>query len=231
MYTSIKALSLAALAGLAAAAPSGGAQVTVKNQCGSDLHVGQLTNGESQANVQVISQGTQKNYDLPSDWQGRFWARSDCDGDACSAIAGAAAPASLAEITFKGHAGYDYYDLSFVDGFNLPIKFYPVNGNKDSDDQYRCGAPACGTVPSCPEDEMKVYGSDGQVVGCKSACSAYGTDEFCCAGAHNLPSTCSPNQYSKAVKDACPDAYSYAYDDTTSTYMCKADTYELVFCP
>ncbi|KAI9278975.1 thaumatin [Phascolomyces articulosus] len=228
MYTSLKFLSLAALAGIAAAAPSGGAQIIVKNQCDTDIHVGQLKNGESQANNQVIAQGSQKTYDLPADWQGRFWSREGGGGD--NPIAGAADPASLAEITFKGHAGYDYYDLSFVDGFNLPIKMSPINGNKDSDDKYRCGAPACGTVPSCPE-EMKVLGDGGKVIGCKSACSAFGTDEMCCAGAHNTPDTCGPNEYSKAVKEACPDAYSYAYDDTTSTYMCKADTYEIVFCP
>ena len=225
MYASLKALSIVALAGLVA-----GTQITVKNQCGADVHVGQLKNGESQPNTQVVAQGSQYTYELPADWQGRFWGRSDCEGNSCNAIAGAADPASLAEITFKGHAGYDYYDLSFVDGFNLPIKMYPVNGNKDSDDQYRCGAPACGNVPSCP-DGMKVYGNNGNVVGCKSACSAFGTDGLCCAGAHNTPDTCGPNEYSNAVKAACSDAYSYAYDDTTSTFMCQAETYEIVFCP
>lgn len=41
----------------------------------------------------------------------------------------------------------------------------------------------------------------------------------------------------KMVKDMCPTAYSYAYDDMTSTFTCAGDntagdlTYELEFCP
>ncbi|KAI8143948.1 thaumatin [Fennellomyces sp. T-0311] len=231
MYTaSLKVLSLAALLGSAAAAPSGGVQVIVKNQCGSDITLGQITNGESHAHFQVVGQGSETTYDLPGNWQGRFWGRTEC-GDACEEIAGSASPASLAEVTFKGHAGYDFYDLSFVDGFNLPVSMTPIDPTyEDGADKYRCGAPTCNTTPHCPE-EMKTYNGQGQVIGCKSACSQFGTDEFCCAGAHNTPDTCSPNEYSQAVKASCPDAYSYAYDDTTSTYMCKASGYTVVFCP
>lgn len=102
MYTtSFKVLSLVALLGYATAAPSGGAQVVVRNQCGSDITLGQLTNGESQANFQVVGAGSQTTYDLPGNWQGRFWGRTQCGG-ACEEIAGAASPASLAEVTFKG---------------------------------------------------------------------------------------------------------------------------------
>ncbi len=41
----------------------------------------------------------------------------------------------------------------------------------------------------------------------------------------------------KMVKDMCPTAYSYAYDDMTSTFTCAGDntngdlTYEFEFCP
>lgn len=39
-----------------------------------------------------------------------------------------------------GHNGYDYYDLSFVDGFNLPISMTPIDPSyEDGADQYRCG--------------------------------------------------------------------------------------------
>ena len=35
---------------------------------------------------------------------------------------------SLAEFTFDGHGGQDYYDVSLVDGYNLPIAIYLIDG-------------------------------------------------------------------------------------------------------
>jgi hypothetical protein len=40
------------------------------------------------------------------------------------------------------------------------------------------------------------------------------------------------NYYSKRAKQVCPDAYSYAYDDATSTFTVPTGTgFEIVFCP
>lgn len=100
----VKLLSLAALFGAAAAAPSGDVHIVVKNQCGSDLHISKLTNGESKASTQVVAKGSQTTYALPSNWQGRFWARDQCNGEECNAIAGAADPASLAEYVSLYHS-------------------------------------------------------------------------------------------------------------------------------
>lgn len=67
----------------------------------------------------------------PDDWAGRFWARTWCDpqtnhcetGDCGDKLecagAGGRPPVTLAEITLKGWAGQDFYDLSLVDGFNV----------------------------------------------------------------------------------------------------------------
>ncbi|KAF3526767.1 hypothetical protein F2Q69_00050297 [Brassica cretica] len=35
------------------------------------------------------------------------------------------------------------------------------------------------------------------------------------SGAHSTPQTCPATDYSRKFKDACPTAYSYAYDDTS----------------
>lgn len=226
-----KILSLAAFAGLTLAAPAdNGVRIVVKNQCSHDLEVGYLTNGESAATSAHVKEGDTMSFPFAPNWQGRFWARENCDGESCP-IASAANPASLAEFTFKGNAGFDYYDVSFVDGYNLPISIDPISGNGDGADEskYICGSPTCSKLPDCPE-ELKQY-EDGEFVGCKSACSQFGTDEYCCAGAHNTPDTCSINPYAQAVKDACPDVYSFAYDDNTSTYICKAQGYTVTFCP
>ncbi|EMS68137.1 hypothetical protein TRIUR3_12323 [Triticum urartu] len=55
---------------------------------------------------------------------------------------------------------------------------------------------------------------------------------YCCSGAYGSPSTCRPSAYSQYFKSACPRAYSYAYDDSTSTFTCAAGTnYAITFCP
>lgn len=74
-------------------------------------------------------------------------------------------------------------------------------------------------------------GSEGGVVACKSACEAFGLDQYCCSGEFANPTTCQPSIYSTIFKRACPRAYSYAYDDGTSTFTCKAYNYAIIFCP
>ncbi|KAJ0037687.1 hypothetical protein Pint_24064 [Pistacia integerrima] len=45
--------------------------------------------------------------------------------------------------------------------------------------------------------------------------------EFCCTSAFGDPNTCKPTQFSKIFKESCSMAYSYAYDDLTSTFTCN----------
>ncbi|VFQ65395.1 unnamed protein product [Cuscuta campestris] len=113
-----------------------------------------------------------------------------------------------------------------VDGYNLPMIVFAqgVSGP--------CNATGCisDLNMGCPK-ELQQIGTDGAVIGCKSACLAFGLEQFCCSGAHGNPSTCQPSYYSKIFKRACPTAYSYAYDDATSTFTCKSEAYHIVFCP
>ena len=67
---------------------------------------------------------------------------------------------------------------------------------------------------------------------CASACAKYSTSAYCCTGPNDGPTKCHPNYYSTAAKGVCPDAYSYAYDDQTSTFITqKGPGFEIVFCP
>lgn len=67
---------------------------------------------------------------------------------------------------------------------------------------------------------------------CLSACAKYNKPQYCCTGSYDSPSSCSPNYYSTAAKAVCPDAYSYAYDDQTSTFIIsKGPGFEVIFCP
>ncbi|XP_050238746.1 pathogenesis-related thaumatin-like protein 3.5 [Mercurialis annua] len=178
-------------------------------------------------------------------WSGRIWARTGCifdesgtgscqTGDCggkleCNGM-GATPPASLFEITLGSGDKKDFYDVSIVDGYNLPLVAAPrgVDG--------ACNATGCisDINTGCPK-ELQVVGGDGEggggVVACKSACEAFGLQQYCCSGEFANPTTCRPSFYSTIFKTACPRAYSYAFDDGTSTFTCNAHDYAIIFCP
>ncbi|ONL95897.1 Pathogenesis-related thaumatin superfamily protein [Zea mays] len=83
--------------------------------------------------------------DAPAGWSGRVWARTLCAADAatgrfscatgdCGSGAvqcnggGAAPPATLAEFTLGGSGGLDFFDVSLVDGYNVPMLIVPAQG-------------------------------------------------------------------------------------------------------
>ncbi|WZZ69352.1 hypothetical protein YC2023_080722 [Brassica napus] len=159
-------------------------------------------------------------FKAPVDWSGRIWGRTGCKFDktgtgscetgSCGSnlkcSTSGKQPASLAEFTLSS---VDFYDVSLVDGFNLPMTVNPVNGTGN------CTVAGCvaDLTLRCPA-ELAVK-SKGRVISCRSACDVFDTDEYCCRGVYGNPSTCRPTHYSKIFKKACPTAYSYAYDDPT----------------
>ncbi|PIA37239.1 hypothetical protein AQUCO_03000078v1 [Aquilegia coerulea] len=83
----------------------------------------------------------------------------------------------------------------------------------------------------CPAN-LSVRGSDGRTIACKSACLAFGQPQYCCTGEYNNPDRCTATDYSRIFKNACPQAYSYAYDDRSSTFTCPTGAnYAITFCP
>lgn len=174
-------------------------------------------------------------FTAPISWSGRIWGRTGCSFDkngngscqtgACGTTlkcgASGNTPASLAEFTL---AQPDFYDVSLVDGFNLPLTVTPIHGTGN------CSASGCdGDLrTTCPK-ELSVK-SNGKTIGCRSACDVYNTDEYCCRGVYGNPVVCQPTYYSKKFKEACPTAYSYAYDDPTSIFTCTGTDYIVAFC-
>ncbi|XP_068651839.1 thaumatin-like protein 1 isoform X2 [Aristolochia californica] len=221
------------------------ATFTFINRCNYIVWAGTLASAGSPALAETgfkLDQGASVALEAPSGWSGRFWGRTGCEVDASGRFkcqtgdcgsnnvpcngAGAIPPATLIEFTLNGSGGEDFYDTSLVDGYNVPISVNPRGGTG------RCGVSACAANVNavCPP-ELKVTGDGGATIACKSACEAFDTDEYCCRGAYGGPETCKPNKYSRVFKQACPSAYSYAYDDKTSTFTCKAAAYLLTFCP
>jgi hypothetical protein len=137
---------------------------------------------------------------VPNTWKsGRIWGRTKCDfskgplacetggcngGLHCDKNTGTGVPpATLAEWTMAGDGNQDWYDVSLVDGFNLPMSLVPVNT--------KCHEASCkvNLVPKCP-GPLAVPG------GCKSACMVDknpGNSPSCCSGSHNKPATCPPS--------------------------------------
>ncbi len=200
----------------------------------------------------VMAPGATTTITVPDNWQGRFWGRTYCNfnstgagscetGD-CGGVlqcngAGGVPPASLAEFNLGGSAGTDFYDVSFVDGFNVPITITPVGGAQPTPgNHYWCGVAGCGVDlnANCPS-ALQQKDASGRVVACKSACEAFNTDQYCCRGAYATPSTCNPTtwpvNYAAYFKSNCPDAYSYAYDDPTSTFTDSGANYRITFGP
>ncbi|KAJ8941000.1 hypothetical protein NQ314_010508 [Rhamnusium bicolor] len=219
----------------------------IRNNDGGDIWIGIQGNPgkENLANGGFILGSKQsRTLKAAADWAGRFWARTwcnpstgfcltgDCGGKLECQGAGGVPPASLAEITLGGAGGLDYYDLSFVDGFNIVLTFEPVDGAGDGS-QYSCKRASCSfhLNDECPS-ALRVNSEHG-VVACKSACAAFDTDEYCCRNAHDRPETCRssdwPVDYPYYFKSHCPDAYSYAYDDNKSTFTCRAQKYLITF--
>ncbi|KAI9680437.1 MAG: hypothetical protein M1822_007195 [Bathelium mastoideum] len=298
---------------------SGGSKVPliVTNWCAETIYPGITTQGGTSGPSQTgfeLQPGNTQNMTVSADWQGRVWGRTNCsfnsqgngpanggnggwsacqtgDCNAQVSCSGAGAvPVTLAEFTMDGGDGKTYYDISLVDGYNLPIAIVLQAGSNSS----LQGIPPNVTNPSCvasvgnmnPDTSYWPY-SNGQATflntnstsplpfdttttasdvsnwcpwdlqvsppskpgdgvypypdsniarppfnPCFSACAKYRDDSDCCTGNYNSPQKCQPGDYSKAAKGVCPDVYSYAYDDQTSTFITPAGAgFEVIFCP
>ncbi|XP_019422843.1 PREDICTED: thaumatin-like protein 1b [Lupinus angustifolius] len=215
-----------------------GTTFTFMNKCDHTVWPGILGKPDLGTTGFELKRGTTNSFDAPTAWSGRFWARTGCNfddsghgtcktGDCNSGEVncngnGAAPPATLAEFTLGSGSQQDYYDVSLVDGYNVPMLVEASGGSG------ACATTGCGADMNrrCPS-ELRVDGGDA----CQSACGAFGKDEYCCGGAFNSPSVCKPSVYSEIFKSACPKSYSYAFDDASSTFTCAEADYTITFCP
>ncbi|CAN0926207.1 Thaumatin-like protein 1a [Linum grandiflorum] len=223
------------------------AKVTFTNNCPFTVWPGTLTGGgvpQLPITGLVLLPHRSDSIEVPPNWSsGRFWGRTGCSIDATGKLkcltgdcasgevacngAGAIPPATLMEFTLNGAGGLDFFDISLVDGFNLPVSITPVGGAGV------CNAASCAKSINrvCPR-QLAVRNSKGRIVACKSACLAFNKPQYCCSGAYGSPTTCHPSWYAHLFKAQCPQAYSYAYDDKSSTFTCPTGkNYIITFCP
>jgi len=181
--------------------------------------------------------GSSSSMTVPQGWSGRIWPRTNCsfndkghcptEGvDCCSsgsclesdnktfglecAYSGKP-PTSLIEMTFdapSGNGPYDTYDVSFVDGWSVPVSMNPNQGTFNIDPDKGLEAPwckenGCLETLSCPEE----YAVKDSPNSCWSPCQhAVNTNQpkeeqsrLCCA--------CTMDPPPKGEKACtCPDA-------------------------
>lgn len=217
---------------------------TLKNNCPYTIWPGTLSGSSSPMLSSTgfeLGNGATLSLDVPTHWSGRFWARTLCHSDptgnfrcmtgdcgsgeiSCNGKGGAP-PATLAEFTLAGNMNKDFYDISLVDGFNLPLSVVPQGGTE-------CPSTSCTANLNTQCPETLAVKDQGSTIGCNSACVALNQPQYCCTGEHNTPQTCPPTSQSQYFKSQCPQAYSYAYDDSTSTFTCPTGVnYLITFCP
>ena len=188
----------------------------------------------------VLPAGQSVTITTPNNLNTRFWGRTGCvfnsagvghcqTGD-CGGLfqckGWGTIPATLAEVNFDAWDSLDFYDVSMVDGSNLPMYINITKSSGGTVDKISpdgCVPAGCTKPVVCPSVlDVKVGGT---VVGCISACARLDTDQLCCRGQYSSRAACNPAtwpvDYAAVFKRAEPYAYSYVDDDATSVFTCK----------
>nr|GME07516.1 osmotin-like protein [Ipomoea batatas] len=184
---------------------------------------------------QPLDQGQNWNINMPHGTsRGRIWGRTNCKfdgsgrgtcqtgdcGGTMTCSEWGKPPNTIAEFGINQPNNTDFFDISLLEGFNIPMSLTPTNATTDD----KCHSISCTAdiVAQCPAP-LRDPG------GCNDPCNTFGTSQYCCT--NNGP--CNSTEYSRFFKTRCPDAYSYPKDDATSTFTCSGGTtdYKVVFCP
>lgn len=176
---------------------------------------------------------------------GRAWGATDCLDGVCASN-GNDGRGTLVQLSLAA-AGADLYDVSLVDGFDLPMAMIPVGVSTDHVGRSECRPASCAAdlTVVCPE-ELRRYDDAGAIAYCTSACRACSECPACsdcgdlgnpacdaCSGLSDLCCTgqgCEPSEYTALWKSLCPDAITYA--EEAAAFSCdQQPDYDIVFCP
>ncbi|XVF42629.1 hypothetical protein PTKIN_Ptkin01aG0379600 [Pterospermum kingtungense] len=186
-----------------------------------------------------LTKGSSRSFQASTNWVGRFWGRTNCNFDdsangscatgdcgtgkvECNGVGGRP-PATLVEFGLNSGGSQDFYDVSLVDGYNLPV-IVEGGGELGECATARCVADLNKNCPS----ELRIDGGDA----CNGACAAFNQPQYCCTGDYSSPTTCKATNYSNYFKSACPNTYTYSYDDVSLyQFTCTKANYNITFCP
>ncbi|XP_047086697.1 thaumatin-like pathogenesis-related protein 3 [Lolium rigidum] len=147
------------------AAGASAATFTITNNCGSTVWPAGIPVG---GGFQLDSSRT-SSINVPAGTSaGRIWGRTGCSfnggrgscatgdcGGALSCSLSGQPPATLAEYTIGGNGANDFYDISVIDGYNLPMDFSCSTGVA-----LRCRDSNCPDAYHQPND-VKTHGCNG----------------------------------------------------------------------
>ncbi|GAA5922404.1 thaumatin family protein [Sporobolomyces koalae] len=193
--------------------------------------------------------------EIPQTWNGRIWARRGCnfnDKGEGNCLAGGCPKdgiecgdemmgnSNLVEMNLNIDnmgGNIDYYDVSAVPGFVVPITLVPGDAN--------CKTVACtkDLNPTCPDDRLKII-DGGKTIGCLSACmanvNAGDNSPNCCSGSYLSHEACKPEmvEFYDFFKQGCPNAYAYPRDEDPTNvrppvvFTCPSQVpwYRITFC-
>ncbi len=175
---------------------------------------------------------------------GRAWGGTDCVGDECASDGGSGR-GTLVQFDVP-QDGLSLYNVSLVDGFNLPIELRP-SGVEIARDDGPCRPARCAASleVGCPE-VLRRYDESGGVAYCESICRACGACEGCndcgdlgadaCAECADVAEVCcggmgcESNAYTEIWESLCPDALTYA-GDAAYVGCDRVTDFDLTFCP
>lgn len=144
------------------AADASAATFTVKNNCNYTVWPAVIPAGGGER----LDPGQTWTVSVPPGTTGRFWGRTGCSfsgggsdghcdtGDCAGALnctVSGQPPTTLAEFSIGG--AEDFYDISVVDGYNLPMAFSCSTGAG-----LVCTSPACPAAYLFPNDDSKTRG-------------------------------------------------------------------------
>ncbi|SEU08660.1 thaumatin family protein [Stigmatella erecta] len=123
---------------------------------------------------------------------------------------------SLAEFGFNenafGYASWDWFNLSYVDAHNLPLKIIPYDLGTGTTCTGQTRSCVKDLLPGCPETG-KLRNAAGKVIACVSR------------DRDNPNST-----VAKYFDASCSQSYSWSGDDSVMA-ACNAEDFDIVFCP
>lgn len=183
-------------------------QIEVKNNCGQRIFVKNAGGNQGPFNME---HGQSRTFQLNQDASSRVWAHIGCDpnGNNCDTTEGYVGLAEMKWYDSRGMIGFTWYDISQVDGYNLPIRMEPYNSAAGGN----CKTVSCNfNINECPA-ENKVYNKN-HLVGCRN---------------NNRDAI---TEYSRKMKAACPGVYTWSKDDKSGMRACKPGNNGLrvIFC-
>ncbi|EFO95951.1 hypothetical protein CRE_18374 [Caenorhabditis remanei] len=216
-------------------------QINIYNRCPFTVWPGIAGPGNPAGGGFRLENEQNRKINVVDDWQGIIWGRTFCDNRMRCATGGCAnreqcngtlgrAPFTAAEFSLNEANDEDVYSVSLINGYNIPILIEPFGGRGC----LRAGGCISDINEICPvlmRVRTQRRGVNNNVVGCRSPCDALRSDRECCTGNFATPDVCFRSHVAQTFKDACPTAFSYRFDDATSSFACQTNAEYLVqFC-